>query len=233
MKSGLLARAAGAVVGTGVTLPDRVLDLHQQARTLAQIRRLGINLVLDVGANRGFYSRRLRMAGYDGLIFAFEPEPEAYKALCERAEGDAAWKCFNFALGEKAGSLAFNVIHSGSETVLSSFLAPKLSEEATTTTVEVRRLADVLAEHLPPDPRIFLKMDTQGYDLHVFRGAGDLGNVHLLQSEVSVIPIYEGMPHYTESLLEYEQAGFSIIDLFVVSRNAGGKILEFDALMCR
>ena len=52
------------------------------------------------------------------------------------------------------------------------------------------------------EPRIFLKMDTQGYDLATVRGAGDrLGDVLALQSEVSCLPIYDGMPRMTEQLL--------------------------------
>ena len=77
----------------------------------------------------------------------------------------------------------------------------------------VRRLDSVLDEAIAasPKPRILLKLDTQGYDLPAFRGAGNGGrSVLALQSEVACVPIYEGMPRMPEQLSEYESAGFEV-----------------------
>ena len=54
-----------------------------------------------------------------------------------------------------------------------------------------------------------------------------------LQSEISVIPLYDGMPHYTESLMRYEQFGFELTNLFVVSRTRDGRVVEYDCVMAR
>jgi len=83
-------------------------------------------------------------------------------------------------------------------------------------------------------PRVFLKIDTQGYDMEVVKGAA--GCIHWimgLQSEISVAPIYEDMPHYTEALAYYESLGLSLMDLFIVSRAKDGRVLEYDCLMAR
>ena len=102
--------------------------------------------------------------------------------------------------------------------------------------VVVKRLDDVL----PPlaekfgISRVFLKMDTQGYDLEVFKGAfGCLGMIQGIQSELSVKPLYKNMPHYLEALSAYESAGFDLYNLSVVNRFAGGGLLELNCFMRR
>ncbi|MGO9527578.1 MAG: FkbM family methyltransferase [Verrucomicrobiia bacterium] len=96
-----------------------------------------------------------------------------------------------------------------------------------------RRLDDVLDE-VAPDchrKRIFLKMDTQGYDLKVFKGLGNkLDHIVAIQSEVSLIPIYENMPHRTDSISLYERAGFGVAGLFPVTLDAC-RVIEHDCLM--
>ena len=73
--------------------------------------------------------------------------------------------------------------------------------------VEVRRLDRVVDETLGglDGRRPFLKLDTQGYDLDVFAGAGHAIDRFVgLQSELSLMEIYKGMPRMREALAAYE-----------------------------
>lgn len=92
----------------------------------------------------------------------------------------------------------------------------------------------VAGETAPEDgARVFLKMDTQGYDTAVFEGLGTaLAHVVLLQSEVSLIPIYAGMPHWTESIATYEKNGFGVVGMFPVSRDSS-RVVEYDCLLVK
>ena len=101
----------------------------------------------------------------------------------------------------------------------------------------MRRLEDLLDEvlHGLPDPRPFLKMDTQGYDVEVFRGLGKRAREFVgLQSEVALMRLYEGMPRMAEALAVYEEAGFEVSGMYPVNREENsGRVLEFDCLMVR
>jgi hypothetical protein len=84
------------------------------------------------------------------------------------------------------------------------------------------------------NPRIFLKMDTQGWDLNVLAGAtGILDRILALQSEISVKHIYDGMTDYTDSIAAMSGMGFDPVALIPVSREFGLRVIEFDCLMVR
>jgi FkbM family methyltransferase len=221
----------------GLRLPRAYkLDaFRQHTRTIDEIERRGINVVLDVGANRGFYSEHLRAIGYEGLILAFEPVRECFDELSQRAAEDPKWRVFNCALGEDAGEIEFNIVWVGDhEAVLSSVLTPKMDLPTKKVVVPVRTVRDVLDSEVSlAHPRAFLKMDTQGYDLRVFAGAQNAAEIDLLLSEVSAVESYVGMPHYTNALRCYEEAGFELLDMFVLGQTASGSIGEFDVLLGR
>jgi FkbM family methyltransferase len=198
-----------------------------------------IDLVLDVGANCGQFASEIRTF-YKGEILSFEPVSLAFEELRKAASGDSQWKCFKLALGSKAGNASIRVAQG---TELSSFLKPthhchKFGDQAKKVgdeLVSVRRLDEFLTETVPEleRRRIFLKVDTQGFDIEVIKGLGeDLHFISALQSEVSIQPLYEGMSHWTENIAMYERAGFSIAGMFPVTLDSLN-VVEFDCLMVR
>ncbi|WP_375454038.1 FkbM family methyltransferase [uncultured Methylobacterium sp.] len=228
-------RLALRAVRMGLPLPGRPLQAlaeHVGLRDL--IRRERIDVVLDVGANTGQFAQGLRQAGFAGRILSFEPVRRDFEAASLRMRNDPLWTGLRMALGDVDGTAAINVVPS--LTVMNSLLAPiTASRPLDIEQVDIRRLDGLLLDLLPDlaARRILLKMDTQGYDLRCFSGAeGCLGAVQALYSELSVLPIYAGAPHYLQSLARYEAAGFALVDLSVVSRR-GDAIQEMNCLMRR
>ena len=202
---------------------------------------LEIDCVVDVGAHRGEYALLLRDAGYRGHIASFEPVPEAFAELERAAARDPAWAAYPWALGRDEGRMPMNVVPDTLSSLLpaTSFGArrhPRLRKPASIE-VPVRRLDAILDELLAPvaDPRPYLKLDTQGYDLEVFAGLGErVADFIAMQSEVALLQIYEGMPRMPEALAAYEEAGFEITALYPVSRDMRtARVLEFDCVMVR
>lgn len=207
------------------------------------LRELDINCVLDVGANRGQFGRMLRKVGYAGRIVSFEPLPHLAEQLHKHADKDPNWQVMHCALGDEETELEMTVVAAGGRT--SSLLpvsefgkewSPRL-EGVGREVVQVRRLENVFDDAVAglADPRVFLKMDTQGYDLRVFTGAADrIKEVLGLQSEVSSVPIYEGMPRMPEAVETYEAAGFETTGIFPISRDGRRlRVIELDIVMIR
>ena len=235
----MLTRLGFTAIASGVRLaPAKVLrDFNQWSTLVGLIKRLEINIFLDVGANRGFFSKHLRSSGYNGRLISFEPIPEDSRHITKLAVNDPNWTVCNYALGAESGNKNFQINLCDQQTVLSSFLPLKEKiGETKTVSVAVQRLDNVLPDLLKGIelPRIFLKMDTQGFDGLIIEGAGNyLEKIFGLQSEVSVVPLYDGMPHYTKSLETYERLGFGLVDLFVVNRTKEGRVMEYDCIMER
>lgn len=204
------------------------------------IKEYQVDLILDVGANRGQFAREIRKI-YKGQIVSFEPVAGTFTQLKNAASQDKNWIVFNYALGNESKEQFINV---GERDEFSSLLETneycgkhfgEKSSKSVKESVHLRRLDDIVNE-LPFDiysKQILLKMDTQGYDLEVFRGASSImKNLVALQSEVSQKPIYQGMPRWTESINEYEQSGFRLAGLFPVFRD-GFQYIESDCLMVK
>ena len=211
-----------------------------RAQIISIIEQFKIDLVIDVGANEGQFAQWLRHL-YLGDILSFEPVSSAFEKLAASASSDPNWDVYKLALGSQESSQTINVSHL---TTFSSLLqtnyycAQHFGDKALSIKkelVSVRRLDTLLHELLPDidGKRIFLKLDTQGYDLEVFTGIGDnLKHVIALQSEVSLIPIYDNMPNWTESISTYEKAGFGIAGMFPVVHDSS-RIIEYDCLLIR
>jgi FkbM family methyltransferase len=202
---------------------------------------LGINCVFDVGARYGEYGTFLRQNGYQGHIISFEPVSSNFERLSRCCANDPKWRAFQYALGSENTVAEINVAKLSN---YSSFLQPTArtvriaagSTIESTEEVVVRRLDDVFDDLLAEidEPRIYLKMDTQGWDLEVLRGAdGCLDRVAALQSEMSVNPLYEGTVELREALAEFNQAGFAVTGFFNLPHHDGFRLSELDCVMVR
>jgi len=205
------------------------------------ISTLNVSCVLDVGARVGDYGLWLRRNGYRGDIISFEPVSSNFQALEKAAAHDANWHCFNYALGAEQSISSINV---SKHTAYSSFhqvstaAQERFGEETYTEReekVEVHRLDDVFGTlPLKVTDRLYLKMDTQGWDLEVLKGAREtLSHVIALQTEVSVQPIYEGMPVMRDSLEAIADYGFTPSGFFPVNLDSRMAAIEFDLVAVR
>ena len=107
----MFTRLGFAAIASGVRLaPAKVLrDFSQWSTLVGLIKKLEMNIFLDVGANRGFFSKHLRSSGYNGRLISFEPIPGDSLHIIKLAANDPNWTVCNYALGAESGNKDFQI----------------------------------------------------------------------------------------------------------------------------
>lgn len=201
-----------------------------------------IDTVVDVGANTGQFAELLRENGYNNTIISFEPLAGPWKIIKEKSQNDSKWVVpERTAIGDFVGSIEINVSgNSMSSSVLDmetahSNAAPESAyigkEETQITTIdEFYRTNSPLF-----NSGVFLKIDTQGYEMHVLKGAvKTLEKVALVETEISFTKLYEGQVLYKEVVDFMEIHGFQLWALFpIFSDKSSGRLLQADALFLK
>jgi FkbM family methyltransferase len=168
------------------------------------IVKQAIETVLDVGANEGRFATRLRDEGFTGRIVSFEPLSSAFALLASASAADRTWECLRLALGATTGEATLNVagnLASSSFLPMDSGLSEMEPRLAYTGTEECSlSTLDVLGPHLfQREERLYLKLDVQGFELEVLRGAETtLDRVLALEVELSLTQLYDGAPLMAE-----------------------------------
>lgn len=213
---------------------------HPTSRSHLQnlLQRHGVETVVDVGANHGQFGALLRELGFRGAIHSFEPVSKTFALLRQRADADPLWAVHQLALGAASGEGVVNVAASSdlsSMLTANDFGRTRFEQIAPTGTeiVRIETLDGFVATHRElQSQRLLIKMDTQGFDLQVFEGGPEtFARAQCLMSELSLIPIYDGAPHWLDVLARYEARGFRVSGLYPVSRARDLSVVEFDCLM--
>ncbi len=199
---------------------------------------LGTQVVLDVGANVGQYAILRRHGGFLGTIVSFEPQSAAFAELRSAKANDAKWLLENCALGPAEGEIELNIAGNS----LSSSVLPMLEMHASnaptssyvgTERVRQRALDDVVDE-LQLAGRMHLKIDVQGFEDAVLRGAvKTLERCDSLELELSFAPLYDGQPDYLALLGRLADQGFDLYDMIPGFRAASGRLLQIDGIFVR
>ena len=230
----------GAIVETGLdVVPTRSIR-HALGRRARLIRELGVDFVIDVGANTGQFGAEIRDAGYSGPILSVEPLSTAFAELEERAVRDGNWIAIRCALGDREGRSTLNIAGNSASSSLLDMLSAH--EDASPETryvgveqVAVRRLDAVLAEQHIAAARPYLKIDVQGYELAVLRGVSPrLRELAIIQVELSLARLYAAGPLYREVDDFVTDAGFALVGVEPgFAHRASGRLLQVDGIYAR
>jgi FkbM family methyltransferase len=154
------------------------LGSHEPAitRYLLEHVRLGpTDVALDIGANLGWYSVLLnRLSAGGARIYAFEPDPQTFKLLRTNLAANQATRvnAFNFALGEAPGSAQlrrYKDSNNGRHSLIPG------DDIAGSVTVQLDTLAHFWeAQGLAAARIAFMKVDVEGFEYFVLKGAGEL-----------------------------------------------------------
>jgi FkbM family methyltransferase len=187
---------------------------HGVAATLEHDAALGRDhfaTVIDVGANKGQFAVYARVRWPRARLICFEPLPAPRAKLQRVTRGQA--EIHDCALGAEPGE---GRMHLATRTDSSSLLALGerqkaifRMEESGELPVTIERLDACLSPALIRP--MLLKIDVQGFELEVLKGASDLlSHIDAVYVEVSYVELYKGQPLHEDITRYLIEAGFTL-----------------------
>jgi len=184
--------------------------------------------LVDVGAYRGDFTATALAVFPGSSALLFEPGPSKAAALRERYRGEPAVRVFELALGDERGEA---LLHELEDSATDSLLPPREATEETTRRVRVSRLDEILDEEGAPAVDL-IKIDAQGYDLRVLRGAAEtLARCRpALLVEAIFAPLYRGQASFDELLAFLTAAGYRAAGVHAIHTDTRGLLAFADFL---
>lgn len=158
-------------------------DETEKILELASIKK---GLCLDIGANIGVISQALEHEGFE--VFAYEPQPEVFKVL-ELNFGGAS---FNVAVGSEKGTAKMPKMHYSDK---GNFGGISLNTKSMYGSYDV---PVVTMDDQGLDNVTFIKIDVEGYELEVLKGA-----TKLIARDKPILYIEDDRAEKSRSLRDY------------------------------
>jgi len=186
-------------------------------------------VILDIGAHHGESVRFFKGLFPNSNIISFEPDPDNYrilKSVCQEYSVKGGCAAINKGMGDKEGVLPFykqTISHLGSLLPVNTSSVDSIGYAANAKNkpiqVDITTLDRFCSEE-KIDRIDILKIDVQGYEVGVLRGASSiLKKTRCCTVEVSLFDFYE----QSSSLLQVEKpmqhAGHSLWDISKISKN--------------
>ena len=144
---------------------------EREMEVFEQVVREG-SVALDVGANVGGHTVRLaQLVGSEGIVIAFEPQRVTFQTLCANAalNGLLNVHCYWAAVGAAPGRITLPALdYARPDNFGAVSLEAGRPESGTGESVEVRTIDGFGLSHCE-----FMKIDVEGMELDVLRGATD------------------------------------------------------------
>jgi FkbM family methyltransferase len=183
-------------------------------------------LCIDVGANDGGTIDLLHRCLNSPQIYAFEPNPSIFENLQAKHGQSEGVRLIHAGLGDAKGKLTLQLF---SNHTLNSFLPLSQNgrtrldacDSPQTATVPVLRLDEFAAEE-KLGPIELLKVDTQGFELHVLRGAEALFAHQRIRSvliELNFADLYVGQATPADIITHLRSRGLHLVDFYEKCRH--------------
>lgn len=173
--------------------------------------------VLDVGANHGNWTREAMRIFPKAEFTLLEPQDALKVHVQDLIQAGRKIRWVNAGASDKTETLPFHLSHRDDSSTFLSVAG------ATTVPVKVWALDDLLAEYRLPVPQL-VKVDAEGFDLKVLRGARTLlGQTEVFQVEAAVLCPFENSVAATVQFM-HEQ-GYRLIDITEINRSPKHNVL--------
>ena len=180
-------------------------------------------VIVDVGAYTGQTAHDYLASFPDAEIFALEPTQVSYSQLRKKFEFDSRVNCLNLAVSDTDGEISFNINEfSPTNSILptdddaSTHWGDELLNTVENVTVQCKTLDNLCHQENIKHIHI-LKLDVQGAELQVLRGASQLlhsNNISIIYLEIIFVPTYREQSTYYEIGSFLSGKGYSLYGMF-------------------
>jgi FkbM family methyltransferase len=210
---------------------------HIDSLELLEIARpLGIRSIYDIGANVGTWSLLAKAVIPEAGVEAFEPLARHCEAFGRALQGAGGVRLHKVALGPENTTATLRVTDFSDASSLLPLAEASRSQfglkEVEQVSSLVRRLDDYRIESGLPLPDL-LKLDVQGYELEVLKGAAEcLRSVKAVITEVSFSEYYQGQCFFHE-VVEFLAGRGLFVTALGVNTPTGSPVNQTDVLFTR
>ena len=192
-----------------ISRPPGQFSVTELKLAKAKARGLNVRMAVDGGAAEGEWAEHLHEIWPDAKLLAIEPRADAQASLKARAAKVPGMVAAQTLLGPSEGTVEFY------ESAHNSSLLKDGPDGARGRRVSAPMTTlDALVQQLGlPDPDL-IKLDLQGFELECLKGATRcLAHAEAVLLEVSLIPIYDGMPLIADVVPFMSERGFRLYDI--------------------
>ncbi len=214
----------------------------EELRRIKLLEHYNIDLVFDIGANKGQYASGIIDAGYKNKIVSFEPLSSVYNIIENESKKYSNWvvapRC---AIGAKKEEIEINISNNSVSSTLLNMMNSHIEAAPDSRIigkekVQVFPLDEISVNYTKGAKNIFLKIDVQGFEEEVLKGAKlMIDKAKGVEMEISLIPLYENQHWLLPQVLEYmTKKGFlmtSIVPAFTDHKT--GKVLQCNGIFFR
>ena len=201
------------------------LDAPDMFRSILRLKALGFKpkMIVDIGAYHGEWTKEVQHIFPNSVFLMVEPMDEK-AALLEQIATHSKDKIY-FEHGLLAAEADKEIVFYKSETASSVLSEHKENDDFEKVTKKTTTLTSVL-EKRNITKIDFLKIDTQGYELEILKGATEyLKNTDVVLLEVSLLDIHKNVPLVHEVCSFMYQHGFVTYDICSFTRRPLDKAL--------
>ena len=199
------------------------------------LRSLSPKTIVDVGAHRGQFSLLCSTIHPDAYIHAFEPLPGPAATFRRLFSSKPEVALHPIALGQRSGPAKMNVSRRSDSSSLLAITPMQArvfpgTEMIGVQTVDVSTMEECLESQMIVPPAL-LKIDVQGAELDVLKGAAKLiGMFNHIYVECSFAQLYEGQALAHEVVEYLGMAGFTLKGAYNVAYDETGLSVQADFL---
>lgn len=198
------------------------LGVPDQEYTFKRLKKLGYQpkLVLDIGAYEGNWAKSFLTVFPKVNILMLEGQEGKRNTLQQKTEANKQLSFQIALLGCAENEVEFNIYETASSVLKEN------NETGAKTEIRTLVTLDKLIINTPFEQADFIKIDTQGYELEILKGAENiLQQAQFVLLEVSMIDIYKNCPLVAEMMAFMQAKGFVLYDICSLMRRPFDKAL--------